>query len=167
MIIPTKSKHEFFMRTAYLSAELSKDPRTKVGAVLVKDNNIISTGYNNFPRGVVDKEADYLNREVKYSKVCHGELNAILNAARSGVSTLGATLYTQGIPCAECAKAVIQSGVSLIIVHKQWPNLTHSEKWCKSVDLSFEMLNQAGVTVEQLDVTLGMKGFLDGKIINI
>ena len=167
MIIPTKNKHEFFMRTAYLSAELSKDPRTKVGAVLVKDNNIISTGYNNFPRGVVDKEEDYLNREVKYSKVCHGELNAILNAARSGVSTLGATLYTQGVPCAECSKAVIQSGCSRVITHKQWPNLQHSEKWRLSVELSYQMLAEAGVIIEELDKTLGMKGYLDGSIIDI
>jgi len=167
MNIPTKSKHEFFMRTAYLSAELSKDPRTKVGAVLVKDNNIISTGYNNFPRGVADLEEHYLDREIKYSKVVHAELNAILNAARSGVSTLRSTLYTQGVPCSECAKAVIQSGCNLLVVHKQWPNLIHTEKWRKSVELSFQMLSEAGVNVEELDTPLGVAGYLDGKIITV
>ncbi len=167
MQIPTKDKRIFFMKAVYLSAELSKDPRTKIGAVLVKDNNIISTGYNNFPRGVFDTEEDYLNREIKYSKIVHGEANAILNAARAGASTLGSTLYTQGIPCAECAKAIIQCGCHSVIFHIQWPNLVHSEKWVKSTALSKQMLREANIELHALNKKLDIKGFLDGKEIEV
>ncbi len=155
------------MRAVYLAATLSKDPRTRIGAVLVKDNNIISTGYNNFPRGVRDLEKRYNDKETKYNFICHGEFNAILNAARSGVSTLDSTLYTQGIPCCECCKAVIQAGIKKIMVHKQWPDLVHSEKWVKSNKISATMIKETETELAVLNKELGIEGFLDGQIIKV
>ncbi len=66
------------MRTVYLVAQKSKDPRTKIGSVLVKDNIIISTGFNGFPIGVLDKQERYLNREQKLRYVSHSESNSVL-----------------------------------------------------------------------------------------
>jgi len=78
---------ELFMRMVYLTATKSKDPSSKIGAVIVKDDRVISTGYNGFPIGVSDSQERYLNRETKYKFVVHAEHNSILTAARFGIST--------------------------------------------------------------------------------
>ena len=107
---------EFFMGAAMLCAKRSKDPNTQVGACIVDNNNIIlSTGYNGFPYGCSDdifpweREGD----DTKYNYVVHAELNAILNAR--GKNLKGAKLYVDLFPCNECAKAIIQSGVSEVV----------------------------------------------------
>lgn len=167
VIIPTKDKRIKFMRMVYDWADLSKDPRTKIGAIIVKDDIPIGSGYNNFPRKVKDLKERYDNKEVKYQFVCHSELNSILNAARLGNSTLGTTLYTQGIPCCECAKAIINAGIIKVVCHGQWPNLFYSEHWVKSTNISKQMFEEAGVEIEWLNEELGMEGFLDGKLIKV
>jgi dCMP deaminase len=167
LVSSVMSFEEMFMRQVYLVAARSKDPRTKIGAILVRDNNVISTGYNNFPAGVLDLKNRYENREVKYDFVVHAEANSILAAAKRGTATEGATLFSQGIPCRECAKSVIQAGISHVICHKQWPNLTYSEAWVKSIDITKTMFREAGVVVEWFDKGLGVEGFLDGKTIII
>ena len=171
-VIPEQIKspisfEERFMREVYLVANLSKDPRTRIGAVIVKDNDVISTGFNGFCRGVLDLEERYGDRETKYKFICHAEHNSILNAARKGISTLGSRLYTNGISCSECSKAVIQAGIKTIICHKQWPNLTYSENWVKSIELTKIMFEEAGVEIQWFDKELGIKGFLDGKEIGV
>lgn len=155
------------MKQVYLHASDSKDPKTNIGAVLAIDDRVISTGFNGFPRKVIDYVDRYEDRNTKYRYVCHAEANAIFTAARLGRSTLGATLYTQGVPCCECSKAIIQSGVKKIVIHKQWPNLVHSESWIESIIVSRIMLGEAGVEVEEFDKTLGVEGFLDGKKISV
>jgi len=108
---------EYFMSVANLSSMRSKDPRTKVGACIVNENNhIVGVGYNGFPVGISDdefpwsKEGDFL--ETKYPYVVHAEQNAILNAH---VSVRGCRIYTSSFPCHECAKYIIQSGVKEVI----------------------------------------------------
>jgi len=102
-----------FLDLAYHIAEWSKDPHTKVGAVIVNDkNHILSVGYNGFPRGVDDSEARYANREIKYKFVCHAERNAIDNAYSD---ITGSTLYCTLMPCNECAKAIIQRGIKKVV----------------------------------------------------
>ena len=78
---------EYYMRHQYLASEKSKDPSTKIGAVLVRGDNIVSIGYNGFPRGINDSPERLNNREEKYFYVVHAESNAILNAARNGIAT--------------------------------------------------------------------------------
>jgi dCMP deaminase len=151
----------YFMKMVYLVAEKSKDPSTKVGAVLVKDNRIIATGYNGFPIGVDDMLRRYYDRELKYKFVVHAEHNAVLSCARIGVSSVGSTLYTQGLPCHECMKAVIQGGVSYIVVHKQWGTMSH--KWVESIKTSQQMIDEVGISVSTLDSVLGINGYMDGK----
>jgi dCMP deaminase len=98
-------------------ASMSKDPSTKVGALALDKNfNIISTGYNGFPRGVNDDPARYADRETKLRLVSHAEQNLIAQAAYGGRSLKGATLLVSSLfPCSNCAKSIIQSGVVRVI----------------------------------------------------
>lgn len=152
----------WFMKQVYLVAEKSKDPSTKIGAVLVRDRHIISSGFNGFPINVKDKKERYNKRELKYEFVVHGEDNAVLAAARFGISTLDTTLYTQGIPCCECAKSVIQGGIKEIIVHKQW-SMGHS-RWKDSCKISSVMFKEAGIPIVYLDAKLNINGYRNGRI---
>ncbi len=110
---------QYFMGIAIMSAERSKDPGTQVGACIVdKDNRILSVGYNGMPMGCEDdimpwnRDGEGLNS--KYIFVCHAELNAILNY-RGGGNLKGARCYVTLFPCNECAKAIIQCGISEIV----------------------------------------------------
>ena len=97
-----------FFDLAFYIAGWSKDPSTKVGAVVVDPGNrrIVSTGFNGFPLGVEDTEARLENREVKYEMVVHAEQNALLFA---GPQAIGCTLYVTPLPpCARCAVIIIQ-----------------------------------------------------------
>ena len=107
-----------YLQRAKEVAQWSKDPSSKVGAVIVSHRGqSISEGYNGFPRGIEDSEERLNNREIKYKYVVHGEMNAIYNAGWNGASTFGTTLYVYGLPvCSECAKGVIQTGIGRVVV---------------------------------------------------
>jgi len=109
---------EYFMGVALLSAKRSKDPGTQVGACIVNQKNkIVGAGYNGLPAGCDDDEfpwdktGEFL--QTKYPYVCHAELNAILN--NIGMDLHGCRIYTALFPCNECAKAIIQAGISEVI----------------------------------------------------
>ncbi len=108
---------EYFMSVAKLVAMRSDDPDTKVGAVIVKDNTIVATGYNGKPKGMDiipwGKSEDPM--QSKFTYVVHSELNAILSAGNRSNLIQGATIYVTRHPCNECAKAIIQSGIKKII----------------------------------------------------
>ena len=109
---------EYFMGIAVLSAKRSKDPSTQVGACIVnRDKRIMSMGYNGMPRCCSDDEFPWDKNEnpldSKYLYVCHAELNAILNCDRGNVRDC--ICYTTLFPCNECAKAIIQSGISEVV----------------------------------------------------
>jgi dCMP deaminase len=122
----------------------SKDPSKQIGAVAVGDKGqILSQGYNGFPRGVKDTNERYNDREEKYKYVVHGEMNCIYNACNSGVSLNGATLYVTGLPvCSECAKGIIQVGIKKVVMEypKDIPPI-----WEKSVQLTKQMFLEANV----------------------
>jgi len=103
---------EYFINIAEQVKLKSKDNNTKIGVVLVgKNNEIVSTGYNSFPRGINDDVLERQEKPEKYFWFEHAERNCIYNAARIGVSTLGTTMYmTCGISCADCARAIISAG---------------------------------------------------------
>jgi len=124
-------------------ASWSKDPSTQVGAVTVGNKKeVLSQGFNGFPRGIIDLEDRYNNRETKYKYVVHAEMNAIYNATYSGVSLDGAVLYVYGLPiCSECAKGIIQVGIKKVIIEKS----KELDNWNESVALSQEMFDEAGV----------------------
>lgn len=102
-----------FLDAAELVASWSKDPSTKVGAVIVRpDKKISSWGFNGFPAGVSDEDKLYEDRDTKYARVIHAELNAILNANES---VKGHKLYSTLFPCSNCAAAIVQSGITYVI----------------------------------------------------
>uniref|UniRef100_A0A1B6KWY8 Probable deoxycytidylate deaminase n=1 Tax=Graphocephala atropunctata TaxID=36148 RepID=A0A1B6KWY8_9HEMI len=110
---------EYFMSVAFLAAKRSKDPCSQVGACIVnKDLKIVGTGYNGMPTGCHDdlfpwaKECDS-RLETKYLYVCHAEMNAILN--KNSADVRGCTIYVGLFPCNECAKIIIQSGITEVI----------------------------------------------------
>ena len=141
---------EYFMGVALLAAERSKDPNTQVGACIVDgENRILSTGYNGFPHGCSDDEfpwnRDEAAGETKYQFVVHAELNAILNA--SGKSLAGSKVYVALFPCNECAKAIIQAGITEVIY------LSDKYHDTPSTTASRRMLNAAGVKLTQIKPT--------------
>lgn len=142
---------EYFINIAEQVKLKSKDKKTQIGVVIIgKDNEIVSTGYNSFPRGINDDIDERQERPEKYFWFEHAERNAIYNAARIGVSTLGTTMYmTCGIPCADCARAIINSGISKIVLRdgKGATNI----KWQESAERSMIMFREAGVIVEYYD----------------
>ena len=123
----------------------SKDPSTQVGAISVgSKGQILAQGYNGYPRGMDD--SDYDNREEKYKKIVHAEMNCIYNASWNGVSLDGSDLFVYGLPvCHECAKAIIQVGIKRVI--SPWmQNLP--KKWDDSFELTNKFFNEAGVKYE-------------------
>lgn len=142
---------EYFYNIAEQVKEKSKDNRTKIGAVIVgKDKEIVSTGYNSFPRGIDDWKPERQQRPEKYFWFEHAERNAIYNAARIGVSTKGCTMYlTCGMVCADCARAIINAGIVRIFLKRGGG--AKSDKWIESAARSEMMFEEAGVFVQYYD----------------
>lgn len=124
-----------FLELAEHISQWSKDPRTKVGAVIADDRKrVISMGFNGFPAGVNDDPCRYLDRETKHLFVAHAERNAIDS---SPMSVVGCTLYTTHFPCNDCAKSIIQSGISELYTYRVLPESNY--------DISMLMFDEAGV----------------------
>ena len=140
---------EYFRNIAQQVKLKSKDERTQIGAVIVgEDNEIVSTGYNSFPRGISDDVNERQERPEKYYWFEHAERNAIYNAARIGVSTKGTTMYlTCGIPCADCCRGIINAGVTKIVCEVGEAG-AKGPKWEESGKRSLEMFSEAGVAIE-------------------
>jgi dCMP deaminase len=150
------------MSMAYLTAMKSKDQSTRVGAIIVgPDNEVRSTGYNSPCRGVDDSRDDIHERPLKYSYFEHSERNAIYNAARIGVSCKGSRMYVTWCPCVECARAVIQSGIKELIVHKENPN-NDSSRWADSMGIAKDMFADCGVLFREWSGNLVMPMAING-----
>jgi dCMP deaminase len=110
---------DYFMAIASLSAERSKDPEIQVGACIVnKHKRIVGIGYNGMPDGIKDEKLPWGNTDKDDMKrkgmfVCHAEMNAILN--KNSADVRDCTIYTTRYPCNECAKLIIQSGISKVV----------------------------------------------------
>ena len=134
-----------YLEVARQIAQWSKDPRTKVGAVLVGNKDqIISQGYNGFPRKIEDTAERLNDRTTKNKLVIHAEANAVYNAIFNGASTEGATIYVSGLPCChECAKVIIQTGISKVVMDSNPED--SPEPWDSSGKLALELFQEAGV----------------------
>lgn len=128
-----------YMRMALIWAENSYCSRRKVGAILVKDQMIISDGYNGTPSGFPNKCEDDNNASLPY--VLHAEANAITKVARSGNNSEGATLYVTASPCIECAKLIIQSGIKRVVYYEEY-----------RITDGIDLLRKAGVKVEKIEL---------------
>lgn len=146
---------QHYMTEAYNKAMKSKDGSTKIGAVIVgPDNEPVSNGYNNFPRGVDDDVKERHCRPLKYQFTEHAERNAIYNAARHGVALKGTRLYVPQRPCTDCARGIIQSGIIEVIYHKEWPGNTSDTKWLGAAwfedqEVAMIMFDETGVKVRE------------------
>jgi len=131
-----------FLRLELEVASWSKDPSTKVGAIIVRpDRRIVSTGYNGFPRNVDDAPELIADRAVKYKRTVHAELNAILQAREPLDNT---ELYCTFPPCASCAGAIVQAGVK----HVSWISASPDtiNRWAEEWKHMIEMFKQAKIT---------------------
>lgn len=132
--------HLRFFDLALHVAQWSKDPRTKVGAVIVNDDRqVLSMGFNGFPRGIFDFPARYDEKEVKYLFVSHAERNALDNAFGD---VRRATLYSTLFPCNECAKGIIQKGIRVVVTRRPEKGRTHNH-----YDVTLKMFKEAEISV--------------------
>jgi dCMP deaminase len=137
---------EYFLNFAVVASIKSKDPRCSVGAVIIsKENVLLSTGFNGLPRGVYDDDQTLLNVDEKLRMVCHAEHNAILNAARIGVSLNGATIYVTKFPCLTCCIAIDQAGIKKIYTHDK--EYWRDDPFDPDHSRKKRVLHQAGIEV--------------------
>lgn len=136
-----------YLKIAEEISKWSKDPSTKVGAVIVGDKQqILSQGYNGFPRDFKDSLERLENRETKYKYTIHAEANAIYNALYNGTSVVDSTIYVHGLPvCIECAKAIIQSGIKRV-VYDSLPK----ENWKQSNEDALNLFKEANIEVKYI-----------------
>jgi dCMP deaminase len=139
---------EYFLGIAEQVKLKSKDESTQIGAVIVGcDNEVLSTGYNSFPRGMDDSKKERQERPEKYFWFEHAERNAIFNAARVGTALKDSTIYlTSGLPCMDCARGIVNSGIKTIWCKKVCTT-KNKEKWEESQIKSMQLLNECGVQV--------------------
>lgn len=137
-----------FLELARLVGSWSKDPSTKVGAVIVDaSRRVVSVGYNGFPRGCDDSPDVYADREKKYRRVIHAERNALLFCGRS---VAGCTLYTTPFPpCAPCAAMFIQAGISRVVAPA--PSAELAARWGDDLDAAADLFREAGVLLEHVE----------------
>jgi dCMP deaminase len=134
--------HTRFFELAQHVAKWSKDPSKQVGSVIVNDRKqVLSLGYNGFPRGIEDDSSRLHNRATKRLFVCHAERNALDNAF---TSVEGATLYATMHPCNECAKSIIQRGITTVITHNYDRNDTETLA-AYHFDVAQDMFKEAGI----------------------
>lgn len=147
---------EYFLQMALVSARMSKDPSTKVGAVLVRKNTVLSTGFNGFPRGIADNNRLDVRHE-KLDIIVHAEMNAVLAAARMGTAIEGSTIYvaatdgTQeiwgGPPCVRCTVECMQAGV---IEYVSRPIKTAPSRWQESLTKALCLIHEADLTFREV-----------------
>ncbi|MEM0141141.1 MAG: dCMP deaminase family protein [Thermoplasmatales archaeon] len=156
---------EYFMRIAFLAATRSNCVRRKVGAVIVKEKRIISTGYNGPPRGSLHcDEIGCLREQLKIPsgerrELCrglHAEQNAIIQAAYNGTAINGSIIYVTTHPCSDCSKMIINAGIREIIFSEGYPD-----------ELSELMLIESNITTRQYDVSPEFKNLLFGSKIEL
>lgn len=133
-----------FLELAELVSSWSKDPSTKVGAVIVDEQNIIvSVGFNGFPKGIDDNNRLH-HREAKYQIIIHAENNALMFAKRP---LYGCTIYTYPfMPCPRCAGMIIQSGIKRVVSYK---NTTDRMRWELDFSISRELFSEANIELEE------------------
>nr|AIE94582.1 dCMP deaminase (comEB) [uncultured marine group II/III euryarchaeote AD1000_49_E03] len=137
-----------FLELASHISTWSKDPSTKVGCVVVgEDREIRSTGFNGFPRGIEDDAERLEDRAQKYPLICHAEENAIMHAARIGISLKSNTAYVTWPPCSRCTRSLIQAGISEVVYPA---GIDIPERWEEDLEIALGMMEEAGISVRQV-----------------
>lgn len=141
-----------FLRMAQEIGTWSKDPSTKLGSIVIDPTSrrVLATGYNGFPRGIADTPERLNNREEKYKLIVHAEMNSIYNATMSGVSLVGATIYTTGLPtCSDCARGIIQVGITRVVCGIPNNVKDVNGKWAKQFESSKAMFDEVGIKFDK------------------
>lgn len=150
-----------YLLMAYKEATNSPDPSTQNGAVIVSYSGTMSD-CNRFP-DMVKVPSERLERPLKYQFIEHAERNAIYKCAKFGVSCQGATMYVPWFACSDCARAIIQAGISHVVGHQRMADDT-PEHWKESIANAMTMLTEAGVKMTMIDGVLdGPKILFNGK----
>src|SRR3989344_7781933 len=153
----TDRTYLLLLRQAYELAKKSPDPSTQNGVLLVNNcGQVYREAINNFPHGIANKP-ERLERQLKYKFVEHAERAVIYCAARTGFKTEHLTMVCPWMPCCDCARAVIESGITKLITHKQINDRT-PDRWKEDQALALSMLEEAGVNVVVYDGVIGVKG---------
>ena len=136
-----------FLELAKQISTWSKDPSTQVGCVVLgHDREIRRTAFNGLPRGIDDTDERLNNREIKYPMICHAEENAIMHAARNGISLKKCIAYVTWPPCTRCARSLIQAGVSEIVYPKE---VEIPDRWEADFDMSLNMFKESKTVVRK------------------
>ena len=136
---------DYFMSMVYLIASKSKDKRSHIGALIIgPDKEIKTTGYNSFVRGLNDDIPERQEKPEKYYWFEHAERNSIYNATLIGTSLKGCKMYTNGIPCMDCGRAIVQSGILEVIVDKKW-NENNSPEDKEESEKTIQMFKETSV----------------------
>jgi dCMP deaminase len=140
-----------FLQMAKLVSTFSKDPSTKTGAIIVRpDRTIQSVGFNGFPKGMSDDESLYANRDEKYSRIVHCEINAFIFA---GGPVRGNTLYTYPFcSCDRCAVQMIQAGIARFVFPK--PSQDALSRWGAAFDKSKKYFQELAIPFSEIEETL-------------
>jgi dCMP deaminase len=142
---------EYYLNICKAVAERSKDPNTQVGCIIAgRAHEIRSTGYNSPPRGIRDDVPERLERPTKYLWMEHAERNAIYNAARCGTPLEGCTIYIELMPCMDCARAIVQSGIREVVVSRERMSQYSSEYYDEHFSMVEVLFQEAGVKVRQV-----------------
>lgn len=134
-------------------ASRSKDLSSKIGSVIVGPNNEIrSTGYNSFPKGINDNVPERYERPEKYIWTEHAERNAIYNAARVGTPTDNCSLYCYSYPCMDCARAIVQAGIKRVVIKKNWldDKPGYAERWGEMFKKTIQLFAEAKISLEEV-----------------
>jgi len=156
----TERWNRHFLKLALVHSELSKDPNTRVGSVIVgPDKELLSAGFNGFPRGISDTEERLSDRDTKLKLMVHGEMNALLAAARTGMKLKDCTLYLActddsglvwgGPPCTRCTVEIIQVGIAEIV---SYPNKPAPSKWHEDTAFARDLIDEAGISYVEIPV---------------
>lgn len=145
---------EYFLQKAYEYAmTISTDPSTQNGACLVAaDGEILVYGANHFPAGVKETPSRW-ERPIKYKFVEHAERNCIYAAAREGIRTKGLIMYCPWFACADCARAIVQSGIKMVIGHDsvlQEQSEHWKTQWKESIEVGDTILHEGGVSFKRI-----------------
>jgi dCMP deaminase len=144
---------KYYKLVCSMAEIFSKDPSTKVAALFLYPDSlqIISMGYNGFPRGINESGSERWERPIKYKYVEHAERNAIYNACFNGVTLKNSICIVTLFPCADCARGIIQSGAKMVVSKKLDMNDEKSSRWKDDWEISMNMFNEAGVGMLFLD----------------
>lgn len=142
---------EYYLQICNVVGSRSKDPNTQLGCVIVGPaHEIRSTGYNSLPRHIRDDVPERFERPEKYLWIEHAERNAICNAARAGTATEACTIYVEIMPCMDCARAIVQAGITEVVISATRMAEYSSDYYDRHFGIVEVLFAEAGVKIRRV-----------------